>query len=74
METLLEQISKESKAIRAVIAPLVSSQADDGSATLTRRQKQAQIDSRQKRFERWQQAHALFKEGYAKKEIARMMN
>lgn len=74
METLLEQISKESKAIRAVIAPLVSSQDDDGPATLTRRQKQAQVDSRQKRFERWQQAHVLFKQGYAKKEIARMMH
>lgn len=74
METLLEQISKESKAIREVLAPQTTSSADDGPVTLTRRQKQAQIDSRQKRLERWQQAHALFKQGYAKKEIARMMN
>ena len=37
METLLEQISKESKAIRAVIAPSLSSQDDDGPGTLTRR-------------------------------------
>ena len=74
METLQEQMSKESKAIREVLLPQVPSMVDDGPVCLTRRQKQARAQSRQNRFERWQQVHALFKEGYAKKEIARMMN
>ena len=74
METFQEQISKESKAIREVIAPQAASSIDEGPVPLTLRQQRAQEQSRQNRFERWQQAHALFKEGYAKKEIARTMN
>ena len=74
MEALQEQIGKESKAIREVLLPKVASMVDDGPVVLTRRQEQAQQQSRQNRFERWQQVHTLFKEGYAKKEIARMMN
>ena len=74
METLQEQLSKESKTIREVITPSVSSQTDDGPAPLTRRQERAQQQSRQNRFERWQQAHALYMEGFAKKEIARAMS
>ncbi len=74
MEAFQEQISKESKAIREVMAPQMTSSVDEGPVLLTLRQQRAQEQSRQNRFERWQQAHALFKEGYAKKEIARTMN
>ena len=79
METLQTQVAKEAKVIREVLVPKVPSSADsadstdDGPVTLTRRQQRAKAESRRKRFERWQQAHALFKEGYAKKEIARKM-
>lgn len=73
METLQTQVGKESKAIRDVLIPKVPSSVDEGPIALTRRQQRAREASRQRRFERWQQAHALFKEGYAKKEIARKM-
>ena len=83
METLQAQIGKESKAIREVLIPKTSSaaedaieedRADEGPARLTRRQQRAREESRQKRFERWQHVHTLYKEGYAKKEIARKMS
>ena len=74
IEAFHAQISKESQAIRQVIAPQVASDADEGPARLTLRQQRKRAQSRQKRFELWQEAHALFAQGYAKKEIARMMN
>lgn len=75
METLQQQIGKESKAIREALVPKEdSSCADEGPALLTRRQQREREASRQARFERWQRVHALFKEGYAKKEIARLLD
>jgi transposase len=74
MEALQQQVAKESKTIRQILVPQTPSQEDEGPVKLSRRQERARQESRQRRFERWQKTHELFGQGYAKKEIARMLN
>ena len=73
METLQNQIGKESKAIRETLLPKVASSEDDGPVPKPHRAQRVTIASRQRRFEMWEKAHQLFAEGYFKKEIARMV-
>ena len=73
MEVLQTQIGKDSKAIREALLPKEASMEDDGPTMLSKRQEQRKKITRQQRFEKWEKAHALFKEGYAKKEVARLM-
>jgi transposase len=73
MEVLEKQVGKESKAIRDILLPTGASLEDSGPAVLSKRQQKRKEETRQQRFEKWQKAHSLFKEGYAKKEIARQV-
>jgi transposase len=72
MEAMQTQIGKENQAIRDVLVPKVPPSEDEGPVTQARRVQRASQESRQRRFERWQKVHALFGQGYFKKEIARM--
>jgi len=78
METLQQQVGKEAAAIREVLLPRSLPQEyfneDPGLVPPSRRQERTRVQSRQKRFENWQRAHALFGKGYAKKEVARLMD
>lgn len=78
METLQQQVGKEAAAIREVLLPRSLPQEcfneDPGPVPPSRRQERTRVQSRKKRFENWQRAHALFGQGYAKKEIARLMD
>ncbi len=73
MEVLEKQVSKESKAIAEALLPKEASWEDAGLAPLSRYQQQRKEVTRQKRFDLWQKAHALFALGHAKKEVARQM-
>ncbi len=78
METLQQQVGKEAAAIREVLLPRSLPQEyfneDPGPVPPSRRQERTRAQSRQNRFENWQRAHALFGQGYAKKEVARLMD
>ena len=74
MEAVEKQVAKHYSTIRQCLAPLAPSEQDEGPARLSRRQERAREESRQRRLERWQQVQDMFKQGYAKKEIARMLS
>src|SRR3712207_6314260 len=74
METLQQQVGKESRSIHATLVPQGPSLQDEGPATPSRRAQRASQESRQRRLERWQKTHELFAQGFAKKEIARMLD
>ena len=74
METLQQQVGKAASAIREVLLPRSLPQEDPGPVPPSRRQERTRAQSRQQRFENWQRAHALFGQGYAKKEVARLMD
>ena len=83
METLQQQVGKEAAAIRELLLPRSPSQEyfnqeyfDEapGPVPPSRRQERTRVQSRKKRFENWQRAHTLFGQGYAKKEVARLMD
>ncbi len=73
-ETLQHQIGKEAKAIREVLLPKAASWEDEGPVQKPHRAQRASIESRQRRFETWQKVRQLCKDGYFKKEIARMVD
>ncbi len=73
VETLQTQIGKQSQAIRDVLLPKTPETADAGPVPPSRRVQRRKQETRQRRFERWQKAHELHKQGYFKKEIARMV-
>ena len=74
MEALEKQVKSEYNAIRQTLDPPAPVQEDEGFAPLTRRQERAREQSRQQRLERWQKVRDLGQQGYAKKEIARMLS
>lgn len=70
IEALQQQMGKEAAAIREILLPRSPPQEclyEDPSPVMpSRRQERTRVQSRQKRFENWQRAHALFGQGYAK--------
>ena len=74
MEALEKQVKSEYNVIRQTLDPPAPVQEDEGFAPLTRRQERAREQSRQQRLERWQKVRDLSEQGYAKKEIARMLS
>ena len=73
MEAVEKQVAKEYSSLRQTLFPPRPSQEDEGPARLSRRQERAREESRQRRLEKWQKVQDLFQQGYAKKEIARML-
>ncbi len=74
MEAVEKQVVKEYSGLRQTLLPQTPSQEDDGPARLSRRQERNRQESRQRRLERWQKVQYLFQQGYAKKEIARLLS